>query len=230
MNDAPGDLDRVSRAADDLACALREPALLISLHRDLTDLGYAWGQTPNKKKAALRWGIFTMTYAATEAFFREALDPARELRSLPIHPDKLRAAGDKRGVRVFRQEWAVRTRAKGSNPNQGDRSRWMVFAGVESLRAYLGDMKRLRDLLSHGGDPFAVTNESGALWVRNKGNSMTLMGAEGFFQACTDLAAQTVLAFGGRLEELPEWPEPRRSGLSAEPMPAIALLPGARVG
>ena len=78
---------------------------------------------------------------------------------------------------------------------------------------------------SHGGDPYAATNQSGALWVQKKGNSMTLMGAEGFLQACSDLASQTVLAYGGDLGALPEWPEPHRSGLSAEPRPTLPLLP-----
>ena len=32
------------------------------------------------------------------------------------------------------------------------------------LKDYLSDMKRLRDLLSHGSDPIGVTNESRTLW------------------------------------------------------------------
>lgn len=53
---------------------------------------------------------------------------------------------------------------------------------------------------------------------------MTLMGVEVFFQACTDLVAQTILAFGGTCEEIPEWPEPVRSKNSAKKLPALKLL------
>ncbi len=53
---------------------------------------------------------------------------------------------------------------------------------------------------------------------------MRLMGAEGFIQACCDLASQTVLAHGGSPGDFPEWPEPERSGLSAERRPSLPLL------
>ncbi|WP_129667126.1 hypothetical protein [Phytoactinopolyspora endophytica] len=87
-------------------------------------------------------------------------------------------------------------------------------------------MKKLRDLLNHGQDPRKATNESGALWpLARGGHSMRLMGAEGFIQACCDLAAQTVLAYGGDVSNLPAWPEPERSGLSAEKRPRLKLLP-----
>lgn len=65
----------------------------------------------------------------------------------------------------------------------------------------------------------------GHLWpLANGGNSMRLMGAEGFIQTAGDLAAQTVLAFGGELGDVPIWPEPAPSGPSAEPRPALKLL------
>jgi hypothetical protein len=54
---------------------------------------------------------------------------------------------------------------------------------------------------------------------------MRVMGAEGFIQAACDLAGQTVLAFGGSADDFPTWPEPVRSGLSAEPRPSLPLLP-----
>ncbi len=206
---------------------LKKPAFLISLHRDLGELSDShieWGEKRGKKKGALRWGIFVLTYAATEAFFREALDPERKYRSLPMNADKLRQAGEERGVQLFTSDWALRTRVNGVNPSRGNRSQWIVFEGTEQVRKYLADMKSLRDLLSHGADPFSMTNESGAMWVQKKGNSMPLMGAEGFLQACTDLAAQTILAFGGSAEQMPNWPEPRRSGISAEKKQDIKLL------
>lgn len=54
---------------------------------------------------------------------------------------------------------------------------------------------------------------------------MRLMGAEGFIQACCDLASHTVVAYGGRASDLPKWPEPKRSGLAAEPKPDLELVP-----
>jgi hypothetical protein len=86
-------------------------------------------------------------------------------------------------------------------------------------------MKNLRDRLNHGGDVKAVSNESFALWPISGGHSMSIMGVEGFIQACTDLAHQTVLAYGGRADQLPDWPEPQRSGLSAEKRPKLPLIP-----
>ncbi|MCF2711469.1 hypothetical protein [Schaalia hyovaginalis] len=181
---------------------------------------------PGKKKSALRWGIFIMVYAATEAFFNDVLKVEGSTRTLPLNPDKLREAGQRRGVKLFSSEWGVRTRVRGNLDGGGNYSRWATFEGTEQIRAYLIDMKGLRDIVSHGGDPFSSPNESGALWVQKKGNSMTLMGVEGFLQACTDMAAQTILAFGGDLSQVPEWPEPTRSGISAEKRPRLKLLPG----
>jgi hypothetical protein len=48
------------------------------------------------------------------------------------------------------------------------------------LKDYLSDMKGLRDLLSHGGDPFSVTNDGRTLWEVRGGWSLRLMGVEGF--------------------------------------------------
>ncbi|SFT09619.1 hypothetical protein SAMN05660874_05678 [Saccharopolyspora flava] len=118
---------------------------------------------------------------------------------MPLNPDKLRSVGDQQGVRLFTNDWGVRTRCPATSG--GNRSRWVVFAGKQSLGAYLADMKKLRDLLSHGQDPRMTSNASGALWQLAKGgNSMRLMGAEGFIQAACDLAAQSLflnLILGG---------------------------------
>ena len=216
----------VVEAAERLAVSLRTPALLITLHRDINDVAGLDGRRlrGSKKQQALRWGIFTLTYSATEAFFNDVLTPTQAGRRLiPLNPDKLRDAGQRRGVDLFTNGWGVRTRTPGMFP--GQRPRWRTYVGVTGVRQYLADMKSLRDLLSHGGDPFAATNLSGALWVQNKGNSMTLIGAEGFLQACCDLASQTLLAYGGDLSVFPEWPEPHRSGLSAGARPTLPLLP-----
>lgn len=222
--EAPNDeLHQVLDAAHRHAESLREPALLISLHRDIGKLPSGWADESGKKKAALRWGIFIMIYAATEGFFNEVLNAPESSRVRSLNPDKLRSAGEPHGVRLFTREWGVRTRVDADPCHSGNYSRWVVFEG-EDLRNYLRDMKALRDLLAHGGDPFSIEACSDALWERKKGKSMTLMGVEGFFQASIDLVAQTILAFGGTREQIPEWPEPVRSKNSAKKLPALKLL------
>lgn len=218
-------LAAVHEAADSLAAGLVNPTLLVSLHRDIDELegldGRRLGRSP--KQYALRWAVFTMAYAALESFFNDILRDPASPRLLPLNPDKLRSAGDKHGVKLFTNDWGVRTRVLGTSG--GNRSRWALYSGRQQLVAYLADMKQLRDLLTHGSDPTKVSNVSGALWpLANGGSSMRLMGAEGFIQAAGDLAAQTVLAFGGEIGDVPIWPEPARSGLSAEPRPVLKLL------
>lgn len=220
-------LARALELAHRLAVSLQAPALLISLHRDITGLQGSAERGFRKKQQALRWGIFSWSYSATEAFFNDLLQEpsARNNRTLPLNPDKLRNSGTRVGVRLFTNEWGVRTIGLGLHPKPGSRARWRVYQGVADLRDYMADMKELRDILSHGGDPFTVSNRSGAFNVTSKGNSLTLREAEGFLQACTDLASQAVLAFGGDPSQLPDWPEPQRSDLSNEPMPSLPLLP-----
>lgn len=218
------ELQQVLGAAHQHAESLRELALLINLRRDLEKLPSGWADKSGKKKAALRWGIFVMIYAATEGFFNEVLEDPKQTRVLSLNPDKLRSAGESRRVRLFTREWGVRTRVPVNPCHSGNYSRWVVFEG-ESLRNYLRDMKDLRDRLAHGGDPFSASNASGALWDLKEGVSMRLMGVEGFFQASIDLVAQTILAFGGTSEDIPEWPEPVRSKNSAKKLPALKLLP-----
>jgi len=218
------ELQQVLGAAHQHAESLRELALLINLRRDLEKLPSGWADKSGKKKAALRWGIFVMIYAATEGFFNEVLEDPKQTRVLSLNPDKLRSAGESHRVRLFTREWGVRTRVPVNPCHSGNYSRWVVFEG-ESLRNYLRDMKDLRDRLAHGGDPFSASNASGALWDLKEGVSMRLMGVEGFFQASIDLVAQTILAFGGTSEDIPEWPEPVRSKNSAKKLPALMLLP-----
>ena len=218
------ELLQVLDAAHQHAESLRELALLINLRRDLEKLPSGWADKSGKKKAALRWGIFVMIYAATEGFFNEVLEDPKQTRVLSLNPDKLRSAGESHRVRLFTREWGVRTRVPVNPCHSGNYSRWVVFEG-ESLRNYLRDMKDLRDRLAHGGDPFSASNASGALWDLKEGVSMRLMGVEGFFQASIDLVAQTILAFGGTSEDIPEWPEPVRSKNSAKKLPALKLLP-----
>lgn len=222
----PKGLERTLLAADRLASALQDPVMLISLHRDLGKLETGWAHTPRKKMSALRWGIFMMTYAAMEAFFNDVLSEEGVTRVLPLNPDKIRGAGQKYGVTLFTSDWGIRTRTKGIPAGIGNRSRWTTYEGVEQVRDYLADMKCLRDILSHGGDPYSTSNLSGALWIQQKGNSINLMGVEGFVQACIDMATQTILEFGGILYQSPEWSVPTRSVISAEKRPALTLLPG----
>lgn len=220
-------LSQVIDACQQLAGGLENPCRLVTLHRDIDQLhdddGNRLGQS--KKQHALRWAVFTMAYGAIEAFFNDILRDNDDTRVIPLNPGRLRDAGAKQDVRLFTNEWAVRTRAL-LQDRPGRRSRWVVYSGTQQLNAYLSDMKMLRDLLNHGQDPRSVSNKSGALWPLADGrNSMRLMGAEGFIQACCDLASQTVLAYGGRAEDLPKWPEPKRSGLAAEPKPDLKLVP-----
>lgn len=218
-------LPLVVDAAHSLSSSLINPTLLVTLHRDIEELrgldGRRLGRSP--KQYALRWAVFTMTYAACEAFFNSVVANPANSRTVPLQPDKLRHAGDRYHVKLFTNDWGVRTRIQ--IPLGGKRSRWVVYSGTQALTAYLGDMKSLRDLLSHGQDPRNATNASGALWPLARGGfTMRVMGAEGFVQAACDLAEQTIIAFGGSRDDFPTWPEPARSGLSAEPRPALKLL------
>lgn len=224
MEESSVRIEKIVDAANRHAKSLREPALLINLRRDLKKLPHGWADEPGKKQSALRWRIFVMIYAATEGFFNEVLEDPKQTRVLSLNPDKLRSAGESHRVRLFTREWGVRTRVPVNPCHSGNYSRWVVFEG-ESLRNYLSDMKDLRDRLAHGGDPFSASNASGALWDLKEGVSMRLMGVEGFFQASIDLVAQTILAFGGTSEDIPEWPEPVRSKNSAKKLPALKLLP-----
>ncbi|MDR2323276.1 MAG: hypothetical protein LBE60_16700 [Microbacterium sp.] len=218
-------LSNVLAAAERLSTRLINPTLLISLHRDLEGLKGKDGKSlaRSAKQHALRWGIFTMVFAALEGFFNDALTigPSRT-RTLPVSPDKLRAAGDKLQVKIFTNDWGVRTVTPGRA--SWSRPRWRTYIGSQDLRLYLGDLKSLRDRLSHGGDAASASNDSLALWPVSGGHSMSIMGVEGFIQATTDLAAQTILAFGGDIDQAPSWPEPQRSGLSAEKRPQLPLL------
>lgn len=219
-------LPHVTEAAQQLAAGLENPCHLVALHRDIDHLhdddGNRLGQS--KKQHALRWAVFTMTYGAIEAFFNDILRGNDDTRVVPLIPSKLRDAGLKQDVRLFTKNWALRTRAL-LQGRPGRRSHWVVYSGTQQLNLYLKDMKMLRDLLSHGQDPRSVSNKSGALWpIADGKNSLRLMGAEGFIQACCDLASQTVHAYGGRAVDLPSWPEPKRSGLSAEPKPGLKLV------
>lgn len=219
-------LGHALQAANQLSATLENPVLLVTLHRDLDGLagrdGKPLGRTA--KQYALRWGAFSTAYAAIESFFNHVLTEGQPRpKVIPLNPDKLRNEARQHDVRVFTNDWGVRTVTPGHFP--WSRPRWRTYVGSQALRHYLGDMKSLRDRLNHGGDVKAVSNESSALWPISGGHSMSIMGVEGFIQACTDLAHQTVLAYGGTADQLPIWPEPQRSVLSAEKRPKLPLIP-----
>jgi hypothetical protein len=104
--------------------------------------------------------------------------------------------------------------ARASSPlDPGSRSEWTHLKGGR-LKDYLSEVKKLRDLLSHGKDPVRVTNDGRTLWEVRGGWSLRLMGVEGFIQFGEDLAEQALLEAGVPLERVPTWPEPQRSGIS----------------
>lgn len=219
-------LPAVIGAAHVLAKRFEIPSQMITLHRDLHRAKMPDGSAlRGTKQYTLRWGTFLLVYAPAEGFFNEILGHrAATNRTLPLNPDKIRDAVQKKhGVATFDRNWGLRTRTL--RGERGNRSDWEIYLGPQRVRDYLSDMKSLRDLLGHGGDPYQATNASGAFWVTKQGASMRLMGVEGFMQACTDLAAQTILAYGGQLSDVPGWPEPERSTLSAETRPPLPLLP-----
>ena len=164
-------IDRVLEHAEVMSTRLDIPARIVTLHR---------GSARGLNQYALRWGAFLLVYAPLEGFFNDVLGYREDKnRTLPLNPDRIRdAAKSKHGVDLFTRHWGVRTRTL--RGNKGGRSDWECFVGHARLRDYLGDMKRLRDLLSHGGNPYLTTNASGALWHTQKGPSMRIMGVEGF--------------------------------------------------
>jgi catechol 2,3-dioxygenase-like lactoylglutathione lyase family enzyme len=113
--------------------------------------------------------------------------------------------------------------AGGAHPAAAHASRTSVRMGPPEGRTsqgYLSDMKRLRDLLSHRGDPFSVTNDGRTLWKVRGGWSLRLMGVEGFIQFAEDLA-EALLEAGVPREKVPTWPEPQRSGISLTGRPSL---------
>jgi hypothetical protein len=195
---------RVQSALTELATRLQIPCDIIAVHRDDVAPG---GR--EKKYASLRFGAFLLTYAPLEAFF-ENLTGYRERtnRVLGVNPDKIRTVlADTYGVLDITSQWAARTRVAPTG-DTGGRSPWELLRGPR-LTGYLADMKSLRDILGHGGDPTTVTNRAGTLHpLASGGHSIRLMGVEGFIQAAQDLASETAIALQGVDVPLPDWPAP----------------------
>lgn len=204
-------LQKVLDSASTAAMSLKIPSQMIDLHREVER---------SARQQALRWGAFLLIYAPIEGFFNEILTSEESNRVVPLNSDKLRDRALKlHQVHLFQSSWSLRTR--GPSVRAGGRSKWILYETTAEVRHYLADMKSLRDLLSHGGNPYNATNLSSSLWRVHDGWSMRIMGVEGFLQAACDLMDQTIVAYGGGFGQI-SWPTPIRSGLSARPMPALS--------
>jgi hypothetical protein len=202
----------VADALAELSVRLQIPCDIVAVHRE--------GGSEKARSgayASLRYGAFLLAYAPLEAFF-DSISGYRQQSNhpLPLNPDKIRDVVAKAcGVPDVTKGWAARTRvAPPSDGSTGNRSPWELLSG-QRLRHYLADMKSLRDILGHGGDPSTTTNRSGVLHPLQHGrHSLRLMGVEGFIQAAQDLASETAIALCGPAVPLPDWPAPPSTGAS----------------
>ena len=201
-------------AGNELALRLRIPCDIVDVHR-LND-------SQARIYSSLRYGAFLLAYAPLESFFTQLTRYAERTngRALPLNRDKIQRELDLQWPNAVFQSnlWEGRTRQQPTRP--GSMSEWILLKGGR-LKNYLSDMKRLRDLLGHGGDPFKVTNDSRTLWEVRGGWSLRLMGVEGFIQFAEDLAEQALLEAGVPVENVPDWPEPQRSGISQSGLPSL---------
>lgn len=207
-------VDLAESAGGELALRLRIPCDIVDVHRS--------NDSRAKIYSSLRYGSFLLAYAPLESFFTQLTQYATRAngRALPLNLDKIQRelALQWPDARFQANLWEGRTRQQPTRP--GSRSEWAHLKGGP-LKDYLSDMKRLRDLLSHGGDPVSVTNDSRTLWKVRGGWSLRLMGVEGFIQFIEDLAEQALLEAGVPLETVPTWPEPQRSGISLSGLPSL---------
>ena len=207
-------VDGAESAGNELALRLRIPCDIVDVHR-LSD-------SRARIYSSLRYGAFLLAYAPLESFFMQLTRYADRAngRALPLNLDKIQRELGLQwpGARFRTNLWEGRTRQQPTRA--GHRSEWALLKDGR-LKDYLSDMKRLRDLLSHGGDPFSVTNDGHTLWKVRGGWSLRLMGVEGFIQFAEDLAEQALLEAGVPREKVPTWPEPRRSGISLTGRPSL---------
>lgn len=180
-----GDLETLHAALTELAAQLQIPCDVIAVHR--TEVGPGGRE---KKYASLRYGAFLLAYAPFEGFFENLTEYRKtKNRVLGLSPDKIRGAvAESYGVKNVTSSWAARTRTA-PTAGTGGRSPWVLLKG-RRLHDYLGDMKSLRDLLSHGRSPQDATNNAGTLHqLANGKHSIRLMGVEGFIQVVQDIAS-----------------------------------------
>jgi hypothetical protein len=201
-------------AGNALGLRLRIPCDIVDVHRR--------NGSRAKIYSSLRYGAFLLAYAPLEGFFTQLTQYAERAsgRALPLNLDRIQRELDVRWphARFQTNLWEGRTRQQPTRP--GSRSEWACLKGGR-LKEYLSDMKKLRDLLSHGGDPVSVTNYGRTLWKVREGWSFRLMGVEGFIQFVEDLAEQALLEAGVPPERVPVWPEPQRSGISLSGRPSL---------
>lgn len=209
-------LQLVVRTSHRTADQLKIPAGIIGLHGDLKNAALPDGKIlTGPRQHSLRWGAFLLTFASLEGFFNEFLRGS-STRPLPVNLDKIaRASENEHGVRLFANDWSMRTLVPPREKDSDQFAEWRIYRGVKELRDYLDDMKSLRDRLSHGDDPFGSSNKSEALWTVTRGNSLRMLGVEGFLQATCDLVENTIQAFGGSPKDFPAWPGlPQREQIS----------------
>jgi hypothetical protein len=201
-------------AGDGFALRLRIPCDIVDVHR--------LNASRARIYSSLRYGAFLLAYAPCESFFTQLTQYSERSngRALPLNLDKIQRelALQWPDARFQVNLWEGRTRQQPTRP--GSRSEWAHLKGGR-LKHYLSDMKRLRDLLSHGASPVSVANDSQTLWKVRGGWSLRLMGVEGFIQFVEDLAEQALLEAGVPPERIPTWPEPQRSGISLSGLPSL---------
>lgn len=202
-------------SGEELALRLRIPCDIVDVHR-------LSNSSAQKRYSSLRYGAFLLAYAALEGFFTGLTGYSQRAagRSLPLNLDKIHRELRVRwpDTKFQTGKWEARTRQQPTG--YASRSEWAHLKGLR-LKNYMSDMKVLRDLLSHGNDPFKVTNTGETLWKVKAGWSMRLMGVEGFLQFVQDLATAALLDAGAAVEGHPRWPTVERTGISMTGLPAL---------
>jgi hypothetical protein len=149
-------LDAAESAGDELATRLRIPCDIVDVHLS---------GSRARIYSSLRYGAFLLAFAPLESFFTQLIRYADRAngRALPLNLDKIQRELSLQwpGARFRTNLWERRTRQQPTRA--GHRSEWVLLKDGR-LKDYLSDMKMLRDLLSHGGDPFSVTNDGRTLW------------------------------------------------------------------
>ncbi|MDG4761331.1 hypothetical protein [Micromonospora sp. WMMD710] len=216
------DTAAVQQALANLATRLATPVDFINIHRANKDEAKR-----NPRYRSMRYGSFLHAYGPFEMFFNELIGAHGGPRQgTPATMDRIREriAQHLQIPNVTRQ-WQARVRTQ-PLPGRGGRWLWTTIQ-TQRLGDYLRDAKAVRNRLAHGDDPHPAPNTSGTLYDRKDGKtSITLMWVEGFVQATQDLATITALELTNDTTLVPDWPEPPRTGVSANPPPPpYALTP-----
>ncbi|MER7009564.1 hypothetical protein ABT297_41865 [Dactylosporangium sp. NPDC000555] len=205
----------VQEALHELAGRLVIPVDLIEVHRRQPSLGRT------REFQSIRYGAFLLAYASFERYFNHLVElHGGPSRGLPATMDKIREAiATHLAVINATGQWRARVRVAPTRDSRDRRAKW-TYLESQRLRDYLRDAQQLRHRLAHGAEPTGTTNHSQTLFALAKGGvSANLMWVEGFVQAVQDLASITAITISGPGVELPGWPEPTRSGVSAAMLP-----------